>query len=293
MTLSSPRMRGGIHTFTPYNRLTGEFYGILRVLGNMEALVEREGADLFGGSNPNLWAHLDGNINPDLSLVLREYAAFMYELAGFGKVTIAAEPNGDVTAIANKLGTSVVDAVTGIDSVSISVTAGAPDDIKEGRYVAKVVTPTTVDIFCDTNIDFREGVDKSFVNDLLKITAAPLTVVASNDTEVAGFGFKITGGSGAIAMVAGDTAVFEVRRVNQGRNIYTYTENPVPIEFGAYAYSQKRNNNEFEAIHFPRLKLASIPQLMTEKDWSEQTLNIKILYDSALQKSFEIVDTIK
>jgi len=174
MALSAPRSIFGIHSVSPYSRTDGTFYGELRVLENSSIGLTSELISLQGGSNKFDWSTEVGSFTSEMSLSFSEYPDFVFELfAGNAPTANAAESNGSVTTLTDKLGT-VVNATTGI--ASIGILSGSEADLKFGKYVVKVISGTTVDVFFSSDLDIGRGTDGTMQNDLLKVTASALTI---------------------------------------------------------------------------------------------------------------------
>lgn len=273
----------GVHQFTPYSRVTRLPFGTARILGEASFTPSGELNELFGGSNRFAWAVEDGNITGEIAFKAKQIEDFMFEVFGGKKpTTIAAEALGAIgEALTNKKGVSVLDAVTGIASVSLK--AGETANVKTGLYVVKAVSATTVDVFAPTDVDFARGVDKVYEDNLTKITAAPLTIVAATPVEVPGFGVELTGGSGAIALVTDDTATYEVRAPNAGGMEVTIGgTNDVYPEFGALLVAQQRSNFELFIVDALRCKAIGVPIPMGEKAFAEHEFTARIFYDPVL-----------
>lgn len=306
MSLSSPRTNYGLHIMTAVNRTTGEPYGAIKVLASANAALNRDAVQLYGGSNPSPWDSSEGNIDASLSITVKEFHKMLYQLAGYTKTEVAAESAGAVgyfntttkavvwsestSVLQNKTGTTVYNATTGIATVGLK--SGSSADLKDGVYLIKAASATTVDVYAFIDNEFTEGTDVDYTTDLLKIVAG-LTVTQSSATEITGTGVEFTGGSGTIALTTSDTAMFYVKSINSGSNEYVYGSNPVPVEFELYLTTQNKGNGEFVIDHYPRVKLSSIPATMTEKEWHEAELPMTILYDSTYGYSYKRVDTIK
>ena len=281
MALSQPRSFFGVHSVSPYNRSTGEFYGILKVLGGSSISLSGENIELLGGSSKYAWAVEDGKIDSELSLKTREYPDFLFELF-LGKAPTAgsAEAAGNASTVTNKYGTSVVNATTGITS---TLTVGTAADLKFGKYVIKAASTTTVDVYFSSDEDLARGTNGTYQSDLLKITASPLTVTAATPTAITGFGISFTGGSGTIGLTAGDTATFQVRPINTKYMTVTIgsASDTVFPEFGCIVMSQKRGSGEMFEIDAVRCKGSGLPVGFNEKAWSEAEIKAKCLYDSS------------
>lgn len=292
MPLDRARTVFGIHQMTAVNRDTGLPYGTVKVLGEAQGELSRDAIDLFGGSNPNPVDSEMGNITPDLSITVKEFAPFLYELVGYTRTTIASNASGEISsAIANKKGTSVVNSTTGIASASVK--SGSEEDVKDGSYVVKAVTSTTVDVYAVFDNEFDRGSDLEYQDSLLKITESPLTITASAAVEIPGTGIELTGGSGIIDMKPGTdeyTAVFETRSPNEGGEQYTYGGTPEPIEFEMHLTSQNKSNGEYVREVYYRVKFTNIPAGMTEKEFQDAELTAKVLYDSSKGKLYDRFD---
>lgn len=281
MALSDPRIIFGVHSVSPYSRTTGEFYGILRVLGGSSLSLSGELQKLNGGSNKFPWAVEDGNITAEMSLKIKEYPDFLFELfLGKAPTAAGADTAGTVSAVTDKYGTSVV-ASTGLASVSVIPSTGAAD-LKFGKYLVKAVSATTIDVYASTNIDFARGTDADYESDLLKVTSSPLTITTGGNTDLASFGLRFVGGAGAIAFVTGDTATFEVKPPSSKSMSVLIGENSAVFpEFGAILMAKKRGNLEMFEVDAFRCKAVGLPIGFEENAFSEAEVKAEVFYDSA------------
>lgn len=288
MGMSDPRLLFGIHSFTGYDRATGLFKGTAKVVKGSTFSTTGELIELTGGSSKIPWGAEDGAMSSEISLKTSEYANWMLELFVGAAVTAnAAEATGNVSAVANKKGASVV-AATGLASVSAK--AGSEGDMKFGRYVIKATDATHVDVYVSSDADLSRGTDGAIQDDLMKITAAPLVIAQGADADVPNFGIKLTGGAGVIALVAGDTATFEVRPKNSKSTVAKIGKSSSAgfPEFGAILMGQKRGNDELIEIDVFRCKAAGMPFGFEANAWAEAEIKIKALYDSARDGVAEI-----
>lgn len=280
MALSDIRSVFGIHSVTPYSRVDGTPYGILKVLKDSTISLAGDLIELLGGANKYPWQIESGKIVADMSLKFHEYPDFVYTLF-FGVTPSAntAESNGNISTLTNFKGTSVMQATTGI--ASISLTSGHKADLKFGRYVLVAASSTTVDVYCYSDVDFGRGTAVNYLTDALKVLSAQ-TVVSGSATSLTGLGLDINGGSGTIGMTTGDTATFDVRPVNTGNssvNVGSPT-NVIP-EFGALIIAQKQGQGALFEIDAYRVKASGVPFGFAEKAFSEIDVKAKLLYDSA------------
>lgn len=279
MALADPRIIFGVHTVTPYNRTTGEFYGLLRVLGGSSLSLSGEVIKLNGGSAKYPWAVEDGLITAEMSLKIKEYPSFLFELfLGKAPTEVGADTAGVVSTIANKNGTSIV-ASTGLASVSVIPTTGAAN-LKFGKYVAKYASATTLNIYASTNIDFARGTDEDYDNDLL-LVATTGAITTGGNTDVASLGLRFVGGAGTIAFVAGDTATFEVLPPSsKSMSVVIGATSDVFPEFGAILLAKKRSNLEMFEIDAYRCKGVGLPLGFEENKFSEAEVKVECFYDS-------------
>lgn len=281
MALSDARAFFGVHSFSPYNRDTGEFYGILKVLGSSSLNFSGEVIPLNGGSNKYPWAIEDGLITAEIALTFREYPDFVFELfLGKAVTPVSAEASGNASTLTNKNGTSLQDATTGVASVSVK--SGSKADLKFARYVVKAASSTTVDVYASSDQDFNRGTNDEFESDLLKITASPLTITASTPVTIPDHGLELTGGSRTIGMTTGDTATFEVRPINSGgRTVRIGGSADVFPEFGAVVVGKQRGNGQMVEFDLFRCKAVGLPVGLEENAWSEAQVTAQAFYDSA------------
>jgi len=291
MALSTNRIVYGIHSLAPYARADKLPFGILKVLGGGALSLTAEFEDLFGGSNKFAWASEAKTVTSEFTAAVKSMPDFLFELyLGATITTTAAALLGTVRqAIVNVKGTSVV-ASTGIASVGIK--AGSEADLKDGIYVVKAVTATTYDVFILTDVAFDKGVDVTYENDALKITATPITLVMSAAADIPNFGLEITGGGGTIALVADDTAFFSVSAAHGGISeiIVGKTTTTFP-EHGLVALSQKRADESLFEIEMFKVVGAGFPISLEETVFAIPELTTKLLYDEDEDKILKITAT--
>lgn len=270
----------GIHSFTPYNQNTGKPYGILKVLGggNMELTGETE--DLFGGSSKYAYASEQTQIGATATMNVKSYPDFLMELFLGGTVTsIDAAANGEVRNTANFKGTSAINPTTGVATVAI--TAGDEADAKFGRYVAVVEAGgTDLSLYLMTDVDFARGTKGAYTNDALLIESG-ITIPNTGATiAVADYGLTFTGGSGTVAMTAGDSFVFDVLPAHSGGSeILIGSETASFPNFGAFIVAQKRSNGEIFQIQAFNCVGSGMPFPLQEKAWMVSDLTMKLLRD--------------
>lgn len=269
----------GIHSVTPYNRTTKKPYGILKVLGGGNLEMTGETEDLFGGSSKYAYASEQTQIGASMTLNVKSYPDFLMELFLGGSVTtLAAASGGEIRNTGNASGDSVIDAATGIDSVS--VTSSDEGDLKFGRYVIEATAADTVDVFICTDIDFNRGTKGTYDDASLMRIANDISVTASSATALADFGLDINGGSGTIGMTVGDTAIFDVLPPHTGGSeILVGSETATFPSFGAFMLAQKRSNGEIFQVEAYNCIGSGMPFPLQEKAWMISDLSVKVLRD--------------
>lgn len=284
MPLPEPRAVFGVHSMTPYNRMTGEFKGILKVLASSTVSLSGELIKLNGGSNKYPWAVEEGLITAEMSLKVREYPDFLYELFLGKTPTTNLAGSAGTKGFANVNGVSVLDAVTGIATLSVLTAA----NVKFGKYLVKVVSPTTVDVFISTDADFARGASLSYEDGLLKITSAPLTIVASSPTLIPGTGIELDGGSGVIGMTADDTAEFTALPAGDETSVRIGAVEDTFPEFGAIVLAKKRSTDELFELDMFKCRGVGLPHMFEENAWSEPEITVECFYDAAKNGVFDM-----
>ena len=287
MSLSDPRIIFGVHSVSPYSRTTGEFYGIMRVLGGYSISLSGELVKLNGGSNKYPWAIEDGLITAEMSLKVSEYPDFLFELfLGKAPTSVGVDSAGTVSAVTNKNGTSIV-AATGLASVSVIPTTGAAN-LKFGKYVLKYASATTLNVYVSSNIDFARGTDEDYDSDVL-LTQVSGTITTGGNTDLATLGLRLVGGAGTIAFTAGDTATFEVLPPStKSMSVDVGSNSDVFPEFGAIVMAKKRGNLEMFEIDAVRCKGVGLPLGLEQNAFSSAEIKVECFYDSTLDKVLSI-----
>jgi len=292
MALSANRIAYGIHSMAPYRRSDGLPYGILKVIGGGTLSFSAEFEDLFGGSNKYAWASEAKTISSEFTSTVKSMPDFLFELYLAGDVTtIAASATGSIVdALENVLGTSAFDASTGIASVTVK--SGSEADLKDAKYVVKAASATTVDVYMLTDVAADKGTDVIYEDDLLKITASPLTITASTAVEIPDTGLELTGGSGTIGMIADDTADFRVAAAHGGVSeiVIGKSQSSFP-EHGIIAMGGKRADGSLFEIDIFKAVGGGFPLALEETTFSIPELTIKLLYDDVKNAVAKIVAT--
>lgn len=273
MSFSDPRTVFGIKEVTFYNKTTGEFYGPpLRVLGGSELNFTGEIIPLNGGCSKYPWALGEGTISAEISITAREYPNYIFELFNGSAPTVTAISGGDASTPVNKVGSSVIDAATGIDSITVSTAS----ELKSGQYVIKATGAATADIFCSSTVD----ASASLFDDDLKVGSIDISVA---DAVLADFGLTFVQGSGTIAFVTNDTATFEVanENVTSETSVVVGGSSDTFPEFGAIVYGCKQGTSKIVEIDLYSVKALGAPIIFSENEFSEWSVTAQANYDSA------------
>jgi len=283
MALTAAKTSFGVHAFTAINKTTGLPYGgsldngILKVLGSANLEINSSDVKLTGGSFAGPIDVQRGEFDPQITLNVKETPNWLYTLAGYTVTENSAESGGGVDNSANTIGTSALDATTGVASATVK--SGSEADLKTGVYFVKVASATTVDVYAATDSAFLRGTDLDFEDGSLKITASALTITASTAVEIPGLGIELTGGSGTIGMTDDDVFRFDVRQPNLGSDELVLPSSPTPIRFTGHFFGQQCSNGAGGWVEAYNCELQAFPLNFTEREHSTSDITISILHD--------------
>ena len=270
----------GVHSVTPYDLANGKPLSLkpFDVLGTFSVASTQEIIENFGGSNFDAFDIESGARTFEGSMLLKNLPNALIEIAtGSIPTENAAESAGSVTALRNVLNASVLDGTTGIDSVALK--AGSTIDVPFATYTVEAVSPTTVDVFVHSDVDFAQGTDKTFKAGTHKINSSPLTITTGGaTTEITDFGIDLVGGSGTIGMTTGDTAVFESRPANlSSRSVIIGSPLSAPKKIGLIAYAQRKSDGVMHKINIFKTLAGGLPLVLTEKAYFEGEVTFKAM----------------
>jgi hypothetical protein len=283
MALSDPRIIFGVHSVAPYSRSAanyGSYYGIFKVLGGSSLSLSGELLKLNGGSLKYPWAVEDGLITAELSLKVKEYPSFLFELfLGKAPTDAGIDAAGSVSTPVEVVGASII-ASTGIATITVIPSTGAAN-LKFGKYLVKAASATAVDIYVSSDINFARGTDETYDSDILLVSSGN-TITTGGNTDIASLGLRITGGAGAIAFVTGDSATFLVLPPStKSMSVTIGASSDVFPEFGAMIYAKQRGNLEMFEVDLFRCKGVGTPLGFEENAFSEAEIKAEAFYDSA------------
>lgn len=285
MSRTDPKIFRGIGGITVYNRDDRVPIVNLRVLSEASLNFKPEYEELKIGGK--VWDSEVKESSVELSYTVSEYPKKHLEVLSAATAsdhTVTA--SGEIALLENVNGDSVYKATTGIASVSI----GTVTDLKEGEYVVKAVSATTVDVYALSDVSFGDGTDGAVIDDTMVI-AQGLSITQSSETAIPKFGISLVGGSGTIAMTVGDTCHFTVRRASSTG--YTLKVGSQLDSFGEYGVLliPRKKGTSYRFIDVFRCQIAGLP-ISLKDGYSEAQITVKALYDSAKDGYFRIVDSV-
>lgn len=278
------RINYGIHSICPFRISDGLPYGILKVLGGGTLTLASEFEELFGGSNKFAWAVEAKTISSEWTASVKSMPDFLFELfLGASVSTVAASASGTVGALESVKGTLI--STTGL--ASVAALSGSEADLKDGVYIVKAVSATTVDVYALTDIEFKRlgTTALDFENEALKVTASPLTITTGGDVTIPKLGVKLVGGSGTIGMTVGDTARFHVNSAHAGvSTIDIGSSSTIFPEHRQLCLGQKRANGDVFEMEIYKVVGSGMPIPFEEQTFAIPELSMKIVQDSAVDK---------
>jgi len=276
MSLSAPRILFGIHSICLFNRTTAKPYGIAKVIGEASLALTSDLEQLFAGSNKFAWAAEAKTVNSELSLKLKEYPNFLFELfLGAAVTDNALDSDGDISGAVNVKGDSIIDPTNGI---TVALDSGSDANLKYGKYVLVATGAQAADIFLLSDVDIKRGVDGEYTNDLLKI--GTLNASATQD-DGATTGLSYTK-NGTPAFTVGDTAEFYVRPPSSDsmEAVIGSSATTFPA-FGAYIVAQKRADGSIFDMEVYNAVANGMPIGLAENTFSQPEVKVACLYDSS------------
>ncbi len=263
----------GVKALIFYDLATFVPLGLFRVIGDFNFERTKENVLLTGGNAEGAFDAEFGQPENSIASTLREVPSWAYSaLEGATITPTAAETLGFVGTATNKSGTSVVDATTGI--ASITAKAGSEANIRGIRYVLKATGADTVDIYVHS-----EG---PYDNIQARVAIGVVVPGTGGTVDVDELGITITGGSGAIAFVTDDTGSVLTRPIHAGFNVIKVgSEASVVNEFGIICITPRQASGIQFWIDIHRVKASGIPFNLTSREWSEWALTATPLIDCA------------
>jgi len=257
----------GVKSLIIYDRDTYVPKGIFEVINGVEFAREVEQLPLTGGHRNSPWAIEAGEPTNTLTATLREYPNFAFEMFDNATVTetTGEDTTGFVDTIANKVGTSIANATTGI--ASVAAISGSEGILPHGRIVVVGTSdPTKVNVYLQG--DVSSGA-MPVVNEL-PLLAADLVIPGTDGTvDLTDYGIRFTGGSGSIALVEDDVAYFDVRPENSKTTKVSVADDSTPSNFGVILVYPKTSDKKHTIIRFPDVYAIGMSFNAATREFSE------------------------
>lgn len=280
MATSTPIQNFGIHQITMKDATDPSIIGVGKVLGDITPELSQELIDNRGGSAAFPWASAPGEATGEISVIIKQYDKNLLRFINpYISGSLVEDDDGDAagyaSTITNIVGTSVVDAASGIASVAVDATTAAAG-LSYGDYIIKATAAGTFDIYIDMDISGTAP----YYDDTYKVNSAAITNPGTGGTVVAN-GIEFTAGSGASSFTVGDVARFSVRPINSYMlTSYIMKDGASPQEFELTIVAEKVGD-KVRVIKFPRCIAGGGANLkFVYKDWSMIETTIKILQPS-------------
>lgn len=264
----------GIHQATFKDNLDPTYWATAKIVGSAEVDLKPELIKLTGGSALVPWAAAPGTASGEITLTIKQYdkdlLRFLAPWISTSEVESATgEASGSVTAITNAKGTSIVDEVTGIQSIAV----GTASNLSPGNYKVVATGAATVDLYVDNDTTGQV----EYQNSSLKINSAAITIPGSG-SSVESQGIEFESGSGTIAFTTGDIATFTVNPIsNYLLNSYFGKSGACSREFSFSVFSECVGG-KLVRTDYPRCVASSTTAPMfLEKDFSSMEATIQVL----------------
>lgn len=267
----------GIHQATFKDTLDPSVWATAKIVGSAEVDLKPELIKLTGGSALVPWAAAPSTASGEITLTIKQYDKDLLRflapwISGSQVEAASGEASGSVTAITNAVGTSIVDATTGIASIAVGTAA----DLAPGNYKVVATGAATVDLYVDNDTTGKV----EFQDSTLKINTSPITIPGSGAT-VESQGIEFTGGSGTIALTTGDIATFTVNPIsNYLLNSYFGKSGACLREFSFSVFS-RCSGGRLVRTDYPRcVASATTPPMFLVDDFSQMEATIQVLQPS-------------
>ena len=185
----------GIKSIAAYDRKTKVPFGFAEVIGSGGIDLTGEVATLQGGASRFPWQNAHGFIEPKITVAMKEFPSFFYNLALGAKPVITRDNEaGLVRDIKNVTGTSLF----GDSKFITGITIADKTNLKFGKYTAVMNDMDQLNIYASGDIDAGVGSEELRLYDnFLRINENPLAVASSsggsdNDISVEPLGISLT-----------------------------------------------------------------------------------------------------
>lgn len=198
----------GVHNVAIADYKTGAVEAILKVVDSVNIDLGESVVSLKGGESNDAYAADIVDANNTVTVPVKEFPSNLMAMLYHNTATDAvAEATGAISTPFNVKGTTAYNPVTGV--ASIAVTSGATP--VEGVYLFVAAKDNKFNIYGFSDFDCA----LAYQNDQTGLVSPLTAVVLDASEDIAALGITLTGGS-AIALVEGDSFIFEIRRPNSG-----------------------------------------------------------------------------
>jgi len=266
----------GVKALIFYNRTTLKPVGVFRVISSVEYASETEQLLLQGGHRNGAWAAEAGEPTQTLTATLKQFPNFYFTEMNNADLTttLSEDTSGFIGTIANKSGTSVVNATTGIASVSII--SGSEALVPLGRISVVAASATTVDVYLLG--DVASGALP--VTDELTLLGSGITIADSGATvDLASYGIRITSGSGTVALTTGESAVFTCRPANSKTTEIVMPDSSDIKILGCVLVYPKNSEKQQKIVDFPKVSVSGLVFSANTREFAEFEMTATPLYD--------------
>lgn len=228
-----------------------------------------------GGSSNFPYSAAVVDCNNTVTIPVKEFPdSFMSLLYHSVQTSGVAEAAGNISTPANVTGTSIVAATTGITA---TITATAAATLKEGIYLIKAASTTTLNFYGYT--DFDDLVESNDETGL--VNATPYTITTGGAIAITELGITVNGGSGTIGFTANDTAIVIIRRINGG-----YIDTPIVDKknqqyYKAYLFFAPTPEGDMDYIELYRVMPSRGAHNAAIKEYHSNELTLTVTKDPA------------
>ena len=259
----------GLHNLAIVNPITKELVGggLLKITDSATIDLGETVVTLKGGDSNYPYSAAIVDANSTISVPVKEFPTnFMALINHSTATTAAAETAGAAGTAVNVTGTSVV-AATGILAAAAATVGGT---LKEGIYIIKAASTTTVNIYAYT--DFSCIALGSDVTGL--VNATPYTITTSTAVAITEIGISLTGGAGTIGMTLNDTAIITVRKINTGTHDISITDCLNNSYYKVYMFFQPTTEGNLDYIELYRALVSKGSYSASIREFHSQELTI-------------------
>lgn len=276
----------GIKQIAPYDLKTGIPYGFADVIGSGGVELSGEVVTLQGGANRFPWQNAHGFIEPKVTVNIKEFPSFFYNIMLGATPTLLEAANGLVHGEENVTGTSAYGAAGSITSVDIKTAA----DLKFGRYLVVIVDNAGdgndargVNIYASGDIDAGLGSNELLLFDnFLRITENPIELTDGGKIDVPQLGIALTAAADvdASGLEVGDSFRFEIVPATEfAREVIIGLPNQSFLDFGMYMFAERGGGLSTMFIDCYKCKGNGFSHTLTEKAYSESEVTIMPVQD--------------